>query len=257
MKEKIDQAIEFFKKGDWNSAADLFTAALEIETDNAELYNNLGLCYANLGDDEKAEKNYLKCIELNPKIPQCYINLVDIYYKQKRLGEGINILSYAVDMLPEDLVFRHYLARFYMEDAKRDLAIDELVYILEKQPDNYDAYYDLARIYFEFGNYDSAIENLENVLEFKQDNEWIYFYLAEAYQANDEIDKALSNFLKAIATNNKFPLAYKKTAILFMARGDYEDALEYFEDYLNFDIPQEEKDNVNKLIANIKAKINS
>ena len=39
-----------------------------------------------------------------------------------------------------------------------------------------------------------------------------------------------------------------------MARGDNDDAVEYFEDYLNFDIPQEEKDNVNKLIENIKAK---
>lgn len=254
MNEKIEKALECFKNKDYNGAIDLFTAVAEVETDNAEIYNNLGLCYANIGDDEKAEKNYLKCIELNPKIPQCYINLVDIYYKQKRISEGINILSYAIDMLPEDIIFRHYLARLYMEDAKQDLAIDELVYILEKQPDNYDAYYDLAKIYFEFGNYDSAIENLENVLEYKQDNELIYYYLGEAYQANDEVDKALSNFLKAIATNNKFPLAYKKAGILFMARGDYDDAIEYFEDYINFDIPQEEKDSVNKLIENIKTK---
>lgn len=254
MNEKIEKALECFKKKDYNGAIDLFTAAAEIETDNAEIYNNLGLCYANIGDDEKAEKNYLKCIELNPKIPQSYINLSDIYYRQKRLGEGINILSYAIDMLPDDLIFRHYLARFYMEDAKQDLAIDELKFILEKQPDNYDAYYDLAKIYFDFGNYDSAIENLENILEFKQDNEFIYYYLGEAYQANDEIDKAISNFLKAIATNNKFPLAYKKVAILFMVRGDREDAIEYFEDYLNFDIPQEEKDSVNRILEKIKVK---
>lgn len=255
MKEKLDKALECFKKKDWNGAIDLFTSILEVDTNNAEIYNNLGLCYANTGDEEKAEKNYLKCIELNPKIPQCYINLVDIYYKQKRMREGINILSYAIDMLDDNLLFRHYLARFYMEDAKQDLAIDELVYILEKQPDNYDAYYDLAKIYFDFGNYDSAIENLENVLEYKTDNELIYYYLAEAYQANDEIDKAISNFLKAIATNNRFPLPYKKVAILFMARGDYEDAAEYLEDYLNFDIPQEEKQNIEKLLDNIKSKI--
>ena len=128
--------------------------------------------------------------------------------------------------------------------------------MLEQQPDNYDAYYDLAKVYYEFGNYDSAIENFENVLEYKQDNELIYYYLAEAYQANDEIDKAISNFLKSIATNSKFTLAYKKVAILFMARGDYADAIEYLEDYLNFDIPQEEKDSVNKLIDSIKSKVN-
>ena len=256
MNEKIEKAVECFKKGDWHGAIDLFTAVAEMDTDNAEIHNNLGLCYANTGDDDKAEKHYLKCIELNPKIPQCYINLVDIYYKQRRLTDGINVLSYAIDMLPDDLIFRHYLARFYMEDTKHDLAIDELIYILEKQPDNYDAYYDLAKIYFEFGNYDSAIENLENVLEFKQDNELIYYYLGEAYQANDEIDKALSNFLKAIATNNKFTLAYKKAAILFMARGDFEDAVEYLEDYIKLDIPQEEIENSKHLIESIKKKMN-
>lgn len=257
MKEKIDKALECFKNKDWNGAIDLFTSIIEVDTENAEVYNNLGLCYSNIGDEDKAERNYLKCIELNPNIPQCYINLADLYYKQKKLGEGINILSFAIENLPDDIIFRHYLARFYMEDAKLDLAVDELLYILEKQPDNYDAYYDLAKVYFEFGNYDLAIENLENVLEFKQDNELIYYYLAEAYQANDEIDKAISNFLKAIATNNKFTLAYKKVAILFMARGDYEDAIEYLEDYLNLDIPEEEKDGVNKLINSIKSKVNS
>ena len=256
MKEKIEKALECFKKNDWNGAIDLFTSILEIDTNNAEVYNNLGLCYANIGDEEKAEKNYLKCIELNPQIPQCYINLVDIYYKQRRVSEGINILSYGIDSIEgTNLLLRHYLARFYMEDAKQDLAIDELEYILEEEPDNYDAYYDLAKIHFEFGNYDSAIENLENVLEYKKDNEFIYYYLAEAYQANDEIDKAISNFLKAIATNNKFPLAYKKVAILFMARGDFEDAIEYLEDYLNFDIPEEEKTSTEKLIKNIQDKI--
>ncbi|MBE7713392.1 MAG: tetratricopeptide repeat protein [Cyanobacteria bacterium SIG26] len=257
MKEKIDKAIECFKKQDWNGAIDVFTSIVEIDTDNSEIYNNLGLCYSNIGEYEKAEKNYLKSIELNPQIPQCYINISDLYYKQKRLGEGINILTYAIEMLPNDIIFRHYLARFYMEDAKLDLAIDELEYILNIQPENYDAYYDLAKVYFEFGNYDSAIENFENVLEYKDDNEWIYYYLAEAYQANDEIDKAISNFLKSIAMNNKFPMPYKKVAILFMARGDYEDAIEYLEDYLNFDIPQEEKDGVNKLIDSIKTKVNS
>ena len=40
-----------------------------------------------------------------------------------------------------------------------------------------------------------------------------------------------------------------------MARGDYEDAIEYFEDYINFDIPEEEKDSVGKLIDRIRVKI--
>ena len=72
------------------------------------------------------------------------------------------------------MVLRHLLARFYMEDARLDMAIDELEKILETQPENYDAYYDLGKVHFELGNYAVAIENFENVLEYKEDNVWIY-----------------------------------------------------------------------------------
>ena len=149
------------------------------------------------------------------------------------------------------MVLRHYLARFYMEDARLDLAVDELYKILDAQPDNYDAYYDLAKVNFELGNYDVAIENFENVLNYKE-NEWVYFYLAEAYEANNEIDKAISNYLKAIAHKSDFIPAYKKVAILFLARGDREDAIEYFEDYMSMDIAEEEKKKISELVERIK-----
>ena len=152
------------------------------------------------------------------------------------------------------MVLRHFLARFYMEDSRLDLAIDELEKILEVQPENYDAYYDLGKVHFELGNYASAIENFENVLEFKENNQWIYFYLAQAYEANDEIDKAISNYLKTIARDDGFYQAYKKVAILFLARGDYEDAIEYFEDYIDMGIPEEEKANITQLVERIKKK---
>lgn len=98
-------------------------------------------------------------------------------------------------------------------------------------------------------------QTLKNVIEYKDNNELLYYALAQAYEGNNEIDKAISNYLKAIAVNDKFILAYKKVGILFLARGDYEDAIEYFEDYMNFDIPEEEKDSVSKLVERIKAKM--
>ena len=48
--------------------------------------------------------------------------------------------------------------------------------------------------------------------------------------------------------------AFLIVAILFMARNDFEDAIEYFEEYTSFAIPQEEKDSVSKLIERIKIK---
>ena len=93
------------------------------------------------------------------------------------------------------------------------------------------------------------------MVEQKEDSELLYYALAQAYEGNNEIDKAISNYLKSIAVNDKFAPAYKKVAILFMARNDFEDAIEYFEDYMNFDLPEEEKESISKLIERIKAKI--
>ena len=255
-KEKVNKALELYNKGEYQKAIDVFSSVLETCQDNAELYNNIALCYANLEDYEKAEKYYIRAQELNPKLAQVYINLSDIYYRRKDMGNGIGLLTTAICEIPDNLVLRHYLARFYMEDARLDLAIDELENILEKQPDNYDVYYDLGRVHFELGNYASAVENFENVLTYKSENPWIYYYLGEAYEANDEIDKALSNYLKAIAHNDSFYPAYKKAAILFLARGDYDDALEYFEDYMNLDIPKEEISKIKELTERIKKKQN-
>ena len=253
-KEKVDKAVELYQKGNYKEAIDVFSSVLETCQDNAELYNNIALCYANLGDYEKAEKHYLKAQHLNPKLPQVYINLADIYYRKKDMGSGIELVSRGLSEIPDNLVLRHYLARFYMEDARLDLAIDELEYILDRQPENYDVYYDLGRVHFELGNYECAIENFENVLQYKSENPWIYYYLGEAYEANDEIDKALSNYLKAIAHNDLFSPAYKKAGILFLARGDYDDAIEYFEDYINLDIPEVEAGKIRELIERINKK---
>jgi len=252
MDKKITKALELFKKQDYQKAIDAFSQILETTTDNAELYNNLALCYSYTGEIDKAEKFYLKALNINPKLPQVYINLADLYFKQKNFSSAIDLLVTGCYELPENLVLAHYLARVYMEDARLYLAIDELNKIIEAQSENYDAYYDLARVYFELGHWDLAISNFESVLEYKEDNEWIYYYLAQAYEANNEVDKAICNYLKAINVEVTFHPAYKKLGVLFMARDDFEDAIEYFEEYLKFEIPEEEKTGIRKVIERIK-----
>lgn len=252
MDEQLEKALELFKKKEWAKAIDAFSQILEEETDNAELYNNLALCYHYTGEQEQAEKFFLKSLSLNPQLPEVYINLADLYFKQKNFADAVGLLQTATCELPENLVLKHFLARVFMEDAQLDLAIDELDKILEEQPENYDAYYDLARVYFELGDYHLAIENFENVIKYKEDNEWVYYYLAQAYEANNEVDRAISNYLKSITISEQFYPAYKKLGVLFLARDDYEDAIEYFEDYIKLGVADEEIESVKTIIERIK-----
>jgi tetratricopeptide (TPR) repeat protein len=153
--------------------------------------------------------------------------------------------------MPQEIGLKHYLSRFYVEDCRYDLAMDQLFEILDIDEDNVDAYWDLGNIQFELGDYDSAVENYENVLEKVTDNAVLYYQTAITYEANDNVDKAISNHLKALAVNENFHPSYKKLGILFMARNDNESAIEYLQDYLNFDLPEEEKNTIKDLISRI------
>lgn len=254
MSEKIDKAMELFKKGEYKECVDAFHSVLETEPDNADVYNNMAVAYSCMANFESAENYFTKALDLDPQLAQAYINLSDLYYKAGDLASAIGTLQRGSYELEDNLTIAHLLARVYIDDQRWDDAICELERVLDGEPENYDAYYDLGHVCFELGDYEGAISNFETVTEYRQDSELLFYSLAQAYEANNEINKAISNYLKSIAVNDKFTLAYKKVGILFMARNDFEDAIEYFEEYANFDIPEEEKESVKKLIERIKIK---
>ena len=247
-KDYIKNALDFFKKGDYENSLRDFLAALAENPDDNAILNNIGLCYSKLSNDEKAEEYYIMALKDHEESVETYINLSDLYYRNKRLEEGTNLLETAVTIMPENIVLMHYLARFYIADVKYDLAFDILNRILEISPENIDAYWDLGNLCYETGDYDNAAAAFEHVLEKRDDNAIFFYRTGLAYEACDNIDKALANYLKAIATDNFMAQPYKKAAVMFLAQDDKESAKEYLQDYLKFDLPDEEKEDINNIL---------
>ena len=237
----LENALNSFKKGDYEKAVCEFLHLLENDKNNPNLLNNIGLCYSKLAKDDLAVEYFVKALSYNAKAVQTYINLSDVYFKNKNIIDAINLLENAVTLMPNEIALKHYLSRFYLEDCRYDMALEQLFEILDIDSENMDAYWDLGNVQFEMGDYDSAVANYETVLEKIDSNAILFYQTALAYEANDNIDKAISNHLKAISCNENFHPSYKKLGILFMARNDMDSAREYFEDYLNFDLPNEEK----------------
>ncbi len=247
----LQNALDAFKAADYEKAVTSFLTLLEEDNNNPNLLNNIGLCYAKLAKDDLSVEYFLKALSINPKSVQTYINIADVYYRNKNIIDAINVLENGVTLMPQEIALKHYLSRFYTEDCRYDLAMDQLFEILDIDEENVDAYWDLGNIQFELGDYDSAVANYENVLEKVTNNAVLYYQTAITYEANGNVDKAISNHLKAISVNENFHPSYKKLGILFMARNDNESAIEYFQDYLNFDLPSDEKKNIQDLINRI------
>ena len=117
--------------------------------------------------------------------------------------------------------------------------------------DNSNNYEDLRKWYDRVKKEYENESDLELVVE-KTRNHLLYFMLAEAYQADNQIDRAIGAYLKTIMLNEKFALPYKKLGMLFLSRDDKISSIEYFEDYLKLDIPEDEKISIAKLLDRIK-----
>lgn len=252
MNENMQKAIEFFNKEDFPAALEIFEEFLKEDPKNAGILNNIATSYFKMGELNKAIAYYERGILADPKVKQLYKNLSDVYIQKGDVLTAIAILQDAVGFMPEETYLRHALVQLYISDCKLDIAIDEIDAILEIDENDLAARYELARVYYELGAYESATDNYEIILSQIVDNPDLYFHTGCAYEAEGNIDKAISNFLKAVNVNEAYYPAYKKLALCFMARGENEDAIEYFEDYLQFDLSDEEKEDINKVIARLK-----
>ena len=111
---QLNKAMEHFKKRDYANALDEFKKLLDFDSQNAHLYNNIGLCYAHLGQNTEAEEYYKKAIFIDDKLVETYINIADLYYKENRLWDAIEILQGAIALIPDNAALRHYLGRIYI-----------------------------------------------------------------------------------------------------------------------------------------------
>ena len=93
MSERIDKAMALFKERKYKEAIDAFSAVLETEPDNADVYNNLAVAYSCDGNFEQAENYFIKALELDPQLAQAYINLSDLYYKAGDLASAVGTLQ--------------------------------------------------------------------------------------------------------------------------------------------------------------------
>ncbi len=130
-----------------DSATAVSKKAMALDTNSAEAYNALAICYSYDGKYDKALEAYHKAIDLNPNYFGAVGNIGTTYTSEGRFDEALLWLKKALVLAPGNPVLATQISYAYVHLGNFDEGERWLMKAIELQPDYSYANIDLANLY--------------------------------------------------------------------------------------------------------------
>ncbi len=185
----VDLGAAYLQQGKFEIALIEFNEAKQIDPNYAPTYNGLGLLYAALGEDVKADDNYKKSIQLQPRSSESHNNYGSFLCSRKRYDESIQHFLEAVKNPLYSTPYLAYANAGICSARKNDMTNAE-IYLnkaLQIEPLTHSAATQLAEIQFKRGEAVTARETLQNALVASPNAEtlWLGIKIARALGDKD------------------------------------------------------------------------
>lgn len=99
--QKFEEANKFYYAKDCEGAIKFYNEVLTFGEYSA-VYNNRGVAYQNLGQNERAIQDFNKAIEFNPNLAEAYNNRGIAYAQLGNFKQAISDVSKAIELDPND-----------------------------------------------------------------------------------------------------------------------------------------------------------
>ncbi|MEP7347869.1 MAG: tetratricopeptide repeat protein, partial [Gemmatimonadaceae bacterium] len=157
--------------GNAPAAIAIYRKALEVQPSNPQLYLNLGLAFAQTGDQASALTQYTRSLELDGKQPLALVNLGIALDEQGRPSDAVAAYQKALALAPRDPLANFNLANVYLKSADLRNAATYYERALAADPSIALAHVYLARIRLQQSDPRAALSQLDMALEFDPSNQ--------------------------------------------------------------------------------------
>ena len=202
---KADILVEFFK----NEEAKKILVNLKLLNDSLLYFQKeilISKIFINQKKYKLAEGVLLGLRKLFNKERILYLNLSDLYFKNRELEKGILILKEGIKNFPKFIPLRFNLGIMYRNLGLIELSIKTHLEILLDDQLNSNSYYELSTMY-NFSNHDEQLKTLLNIeIENLSPKEKIYFCYSKSNVYHDKKDYKKSAYFLKIANDEKLKI---------------------------------------------------
>jgi tetratricopeptide (TPR) repeat protein len=154
-----------------------------------------GVAYEMIGEDDLAQSDWDRAIELNPNISQEFASAGSAYLNVENYQRAIWYydLAIASDSTGD---WKYYALRgvsyYWLEQY--DKVVEEMTYVLDSDPNSREALFFRGCANAELGDYNAAIDDLTQVASVYPDFSDTYLCRGNAYYGQGSFDLALSDY---------------------------------------------------------------
>jgi Tfp pilus assembly protein PilF len=177
--QTLEQGNQFFKDGKYDTARAMYEDFLGKNPGAYQVLLNIGDCYREKGDYDKALENYNKLIDqaksdtaMGKTMGAKGLAAVGLcYLKQNKMAESQDYFKKSIEMAPQDENLPYNVAEIYFSNQQIDEAVRYYEMAIQIKPDWADPYLRLAYAYLNKGDMAKAAENLEKFIKLEPNTE--------------------------------------------------------------------------------------
>jgi tetratricopeptide (TPR) repeat protein len=162
-------------------AIEHYTAAMRLDPNYSEYYNERGNLLLKLGRLEEAERDYRRAIELSPPYFEVWSNLGQCHRVRGRMEEAITAYDRSLDLKPDQPMVWIVRAQAFEALGRLDEAIGSYSAALDLQPTLWPAFAGRAVLLYEHGAIEQCLADLDRAISLAPEEAETYQNRAVAY----------------------------------------------------------------------------
>jgi tetratricopeptide (TPR) repeat protein len=228
----FDDAVRHAHDGDCAHAIGLFESVLENKPGLAWAAYNLGICYEQTGQSERAIDAYHRALQAMPGpelIQAASDNLVRVYLRSGHTSAAESALRSLLSSNPKALGLHNGLAETLEAEERYDAAADEAKLVLKGDERNVAAMLRLASIYYHQKRYELSRMITDNAKQIDDSSPIVYNTLAFLDLAEKNQTLAIEDFKRAAELREDLPEVQNNLGALLVASQDYQEAVKHLQ----------------------------
>ena len=216
--------IDYTRLGQYDLAIETFEKLEHLVPDFEPSYCNRIITYSEMGQHEKAEEMFYLAREFKEHCPFCYYNIGNSLFSRHSYERAIWCWQKTRSLTPNHPQINYRIAQAHWAQGDVEKAKEGFLEELRRHPGDIETLLDMGILLLEMNELESAKEKFNRILELDEDQPQAHHYLGEIHLYHGRVPQAVDCFNRVLRLNPKQPGTHYRLGDCYLRLGQLANA---------------------------------